>query len=87
MTQFYFDFRAGESICRDEEGAELSDMGAAHDEALGALPPSLREAFVMKHVEGRSYEEMAGWSASRFHPAGLRDSGIAVRAGDRAHAV
>ena len=37
MTQFYFDFRAGESICRDEEGAELSDMGAAHDEALGAL--------------------------------------------------
>ena len=25
----------------------------------------------------RSYEEMAGWSATRFHPAGLRDSGIA----------
>jgi len=24
-----------------------------------ALAPSLREAFVMKHVEGRSYEEMA----------------------------
>ncbi len=23
------------------------------------LAPSLREAFVMKHVEGRSYEEMA----------------------------
>ncbi len=31
----------------------------------------------------RSYEEMAGWSASRFHPAGLRNSGIAARAGDR----
>ena len=29
------------------------------DRALSALPPSLREAFVMKHVEGRSYEDMA----------------------------
>ena len=29
------------------------------DRALAALAPSLREAFVMKHVEGRSYEEMA----------------------------
>ena len=31
----------------------------------------------------RSYEEMAGWSGSRFHPAGLRNSGIAARAGER----
>ena len=29
----------------------------------------------------RSYEEMAGWSAARFHPAGLRNSGIAGRGG------
>ena len=29
------------------------------DRALASLPASLREAFVMKHVEGRSYEEMA----------------------------
>ena len=29
------------------------------DQALTTLPASLREAFVMKHVEGRSYEEMA----------------------------
>jgi RNA polymerase sigma-70 factor (ECF subfamily) len=29
------------------------------DRALASLAPSLREAFVMKHVEGRSYEEMA----------------------------
>ena len=28
------------------------------DRALRALPATLREAFVMKHVEGRSYEEM-----------------------------
>jgi pyruvate-ferredoxin/flavodoxin oxidoreductase len=31
----------------------------------------------------RSYEEMAGWSASRFQPSGLRNSGIAARAGER----
>jgi pyruvate-ferredoxin/flavodoxin oxidoreductase len=34
----------------------------------------------------RSYEEMAGWSASRFHPAGLRNSGIAAKAGERVEA-
>jgi pyruvate-ferredoxin/flavodoxin oxidoreductase len=34
----------------------------------------------------RSYEEMAGWAASRFHPAGLRNSGVASRAGERANA-
>jgi pyruvate-ferredoxin/flavodoxin oxidoreductase len=31
----------------------------------------------------RSYEEIAGWSATRFHPAGLRNSGIAGRVGER----
>ncbi len=31
----------------------------------------------------RSYEEMAGWSATRFHPAGLRNSGIAGACGER----
>ncbi len=30
----------------------------------------------------RSYEEMAGWSATRFHPAGMRDSGILTRVGE-----
>ena len=34
----------------------------------------------------RSYEEMAGWSASRFHPAGLRDSVVAALAGERVDA-
>lgn len=29
------------------------------DAALAGLPPEQREAFVMKHEEGRSYEEMA----------------------------
>jgi RNA polymerase sigma-70 factor (ECF subfamily) len=41
-----------EELDRDELRSDL-------ERALAALPPSLREAFIMKHVEGRSYEEMA----------------------------
>ena len=45
-----------------ETPAEELDRGELRshlDRALAALPASLREAFVMKHVEGRSYEDMA----------------------------
>jgi pyruvate-ferredoxin/flavodoxin oxidoreductase len=38
---------------------------------LGAAQTALEEKY-------RSYEEMAGWSARRFHPAGRRDRGIAA---------
>ncbi len=42
-----------------EEELDRGEMRRDLDGALAALPASLREAFVMKHVEGRSYEEMA----------------------------
>lgn len=42
-----------------EEDLDLSELRSDLDRALQALPVSLREAFIMKHVEGRSYEEMA----------------------------
>ena len=42
-----------------EEELDRGEMRRDLDRALAALPDSLREAFVMKHVEGRSYEEMA----------------------------
>ena len=42
-----------------EEELDRGEMRRDLDGALAALPSSLREAFVMKHVEGRSYEEMA----------------------------
>jgi RNA polymerase sigma-70 factor (ECF subfamily) len=42
-----------------EEDLDRGQLRDDLDQALGALPATLREAFVMKHVEGRSYEEMA----------------------------
>ena len=37
-----------------------SEIGRAIEEALDALTPEQREAFVLKHIEGYSYTEMAG---------------------------
>src|SRR5579862_3220302 len=42
-----------------EEELDRGELRGDLDTALTTLPSSLREAFVMKHVEGRSYEEMA----------------------------
>jgi len=42
-----------------DEELDRGEIRRDLDRALAALPASLREAFVMKHVEGRSYEEMA----------------------------
>jgi RNA polymerase sigma-70 factor (ECF subfamily) len=42
-----------------DEDLDRTELRSDLDRALAALAPSLREAFVMKHVEGRSYEEMA----------------------------
>jgi RNA polymerase sigma-70 factor (ECF subfamily) len=42
-----------------DEDLDRSELRSDLDRALATLAPSLREAFVMKHVEGRSYEEMA----------------------------
>jgi RNA polymerase sigma-70 factor, ECF subfamily len=44
-----------------DEELDRSELRGDLDHALAMLPPSLREAFVMKHVEGRSYEEMADY--------------------------
>ena len=42
-----------------DEDLDRSELRRDLDWALNRLADSLREAFVMKHVEGRSYEEMA----------------------------
>jgi len=52
------DDQASQYATPDEE-LDRSELRDDLDRALATLPPSLREAFVLKHVEGRSYEEMA----------------------------
>jgi RNA polymerase sigma-70 factor (ECF subfamily) len=47
------------SFATPDEELDRTELRGDLDRALSALAPSLREAFVMKHVEGRSYEEMA----------------------------
>lgn len=42
-----------------ERHRERRDIRNALRDALDALPPEQREAFLLKHGEGRSYEEMA----------------------------
>ena len=44
---------------RADDALERGELGAALEAALGRLTPEQREAFVMKHVEDRSYDEMA----------------------------
>lgn len=44
---------------RADAAVDRSELAATLEEALARLTPEQREAFVMKHVEGRSYEEMA----------------------------
>jgi RNA polymerase sigma-70 factor (ECF subfamily) len=41
-----------------ERALELLDLRSRIDSALHRLPADQREAFVMKHVEGMSYQEM-----------------------------
>jgi RNA polymerase sigma-70 factor (ECF subfamily) len=47
------------SYATPEEELDRNELRSDLERALAALAPSLREAFMMKHVEGRSYEEMA----------------------------
>lgn len=42
-----------------EMDLDLAELGRALQEALEALTPEQREAFVLKHHEGYSYEEMS----------------------------
>ena len=47
------------SFATPDEDLDRTELRTDLDHALASLAPSLREAFIMKHVEGRSYEEMA----------------------------
>jgi RNA polymerase sigma-70 factor, ECF subfamily len=45
---------------RTDGATDRGELAAQLAAALASLTAEQREAFVMKHVEGRSYEEMAG---------------------------
>jgi RNA polymerase sigma-70 factor (ECF subfamily) len=44
---------------RADTALDRAELAATLEAALARLTPEQREAFVMKHVDGRSYEEMA----------------------------
>ncbi len=50
-----------DAVSRSETDSEVErhELAAIIAEALDELTPEQREAFVMKHVDGRSYEEIA----------------------------
>jgi RNA polymerase sigma-70 factor (ECF subfamily) len=51
---------------------ERSEQVALVERALATLPPEKREAFVLKHVEGLSYEEMAQVTGARIPTLKMR---------------
>ena len=51
---------------------ERSEQIALVERALAALPVEKREAFVLKHVEGMSYEEMAAATGARIPTLKMR---------------
>ena len=54
------------------EVLERSEQIALVERALAALPAEKREAFVLKHVEGMSYEEMAAVTGARIPTLKMR---------------
>jgi RNA polymerase sigma-70 factor, ECF subfamily len=51
---------------------ERGEQVALVERALAALSPEKREAFVLKHVEGMSYEEMAAVTGARIPTLKMR---------------
>jgi len=51
---------------------ERGEQVALVERALAALQPEKREAFVLKHVEGMSYEEMAEVTGARIPTLKMR---------------
>jgi RNA polymerase sigma-70 factor (ECF subfamily) len=51
---------------------ERGEQVALVERALAALPAEKREAFVLKHVEGMSYEEMAAVTGARIPTLKMR---------------
>jgi hypothetical protein len=46
MAKYFFDFRARTAFSCDDEGLELSDIDAAHGEAVAALSDGIQDIIV-----------------------------------------
>ena len=55
-----------------EAALERADLLQLVERALADLSPDKREAFVLKHVEGLSYEEMAAVTGERIPTLKMR---------------
>jgi RNA polymerase sigma-70 factor (ECF subfamily) len=55
-----------------EAAAERAEQLALVERALATLSPEKREAFLLKHVEGMSYEEMAAATGERIPTLKMR---------------
>lgn len=55
MAKYFFDFRLGDLVALDDEGMELTDVEAAHEQALSALVDAAREAV----LEGAADQQFA----------------------------
>lgn len=52
-TVYFFDFRLGDLVAIDDEGLELPNVEAAHDQAASALVDAVRDAISDGAIEQR----------------------------------
>jgi hypothetical protein len=66
--RYFYDFRSGSSLSEDEEGLELSDIEAAHKEAVKALGEAVKDVI----TEGIAEQRAAGRGARRVWTSARR---------------
>ena len=64
MARYFFDFSSAGNSSKDEEGADLPDMGAAHGAAIGALSDAIRDIA----IEGGKDQKFAIEVRDEFGP-------------------
>ena len=55
MAMYFFDFRSGDIVSIDDEGLELTDVDAAHTEAVQALAAAIQDII----TQGRGDQQIA----------------------------
>ena len=53
MARFFFDFRSGGAFALDEEGIDLLDAEAAHEQAVTALADAIRDGIMEGAMDQR----------------------------------